>query len=451
MSSDPVDNFAEGLLRDLRDPYHPTFCLDCITRSMDALFRDETRQSAIALALQRKHHGLLTSIMSYFTAPRDEAGMTALDALLEWNLSMCERRASHRAWDFSTVRVSDAALQTLSQPVRVCLRLSSKLVRKQLFSRRGLWPQSLDDLIPYGPRQSVASLLRWLDRSGRLTDWMPLTAFAPFFRDVFNICRHEFIPEFLHDATLRTRFVDIICQQLNTATFAFINQLYSPSLALDRMQATVTVFNEVCVGVGSSVTAGIDIVDGLQARLLPALEIAFACADPLVVPKLTRSLLAAQLGVHHSMGSGHQVPQRLANVYTALQGSERGIHLDVYNRLKFLEMDVLCRAPDCRKHSRDTQAGKLQLCAGCRVLKYCSRECQKRHWSTQYSPHKPLCVRLKKLFAVAPLALKYPAFVAACRASPYAESFFKEIYHYLEEDVCFEITAEALAHAEALD
>lgn len=52
-----------------------------------------------------------------------------------------------------------------------------------------------------------------------------------------------------------------------------------------------------------------------------------------------------------------------------------------------------CSLPSCHKNDHEL-VKKFQMCTGCEVAKYCSREHQKKHWKK----HKPECkVKLKKV------------------------------------------------------
>lgn len=56
----------------------------------------------------------------------------------------------------------------------------------------------------------------------------------------------------------------------------------------------------------------------------------------------------------------------------------------------------------CRASSIQNADGKaLPACAGCKLLRYCSRECQKKHWNLKGDEdrvaHKAVCPILKRL------------------------------------------------------
>ena len=60
---------------------------------------------------------------------------------------------------------------------------------------------------------------------------------------------------------------------------------------------------------------------------------------------------------------------------------------------KIKRNNTLCQNPKCKIRRKDTD--KFWKCKKCRVVRYCSRKCQKIHWN-RYS-HKTLCKQLRKL------------------------------------------------------
>ncbi|EPT03311.1 hypothetical protein FOMPIDRAFT_89044 [Fomitopsis schrenkii] len=55
-----------------------------------------------------------------------------------------------------------------------------------------------------------------------------------------------------------------------------------------------------------------------------------------------------------------------------------------------------CFSPECQQTFVD--AGRpFARCAGCEVLRYCSRECQRQAWKHPTLPHKSVCAKLRAL------------------------------------------------------
>ncbi|EJD39651.1 hypothetical protein AURDEDRAFT_116073, partial [Auricularia subglabra TFB-10046 SS5] len=62
--------------------------------------------------------------------------------------------------------------------------------------------------------------------------------------------------------------------------------------------------------------------------------------------------------------------------------------------------DLTCSGPECKNYARegDTGTRALSLCGNCQFLRYCSPECQKRDWTvgSHGAPHKVICSALCK-------------------------------------------------------
>ncbi|KZV81641.1 hypothetical protein EXIGLDRAFT_685772 [Exidia glandulosa HHB12029] len=55
-----------------------------------------------------------------------------------------------------------------------------------------------------------------------------------------------------------------------------------------------------------------------------------------------------------------------------------------------------CGVADCTIRECDV-GHRLQRCAGCGILQYCSKDCQRRDWKASETPHKAVCATLKRL------------------------------------------------------
>ena len=57
---------------------------------------------------------------------------------------------------------------------------------------------------------------------------------------------------------------------------------------------------------------------------------------------------------------------------------------------RFKRNNVQCLRLECQKLAKDTESGKLYVCKGCKVARYCSRHCQKIDWKSRRR-HKISC------------------------------------------------------------
>ncbi|KIY74117.1 hypothetical protein CYLTODRAFT_93832 [Cylindrobasidium torrendii FP15055 ss-10] len=86
------------------------------------------------------------------------------------------------------------------------------------------------------------------------------------------------------------------------------------------------------------------------------------------------------------------------NPYTQYRDNPEGLRLEACEKLCLLSVSTECAAPDCRQSSIDL-GRKLQMCSGCRVVGYCSKECQAAAWKHHEIPHKPACRLISKVNA----------------------------------------------------
>ncbi|EJD33732.1 hypothetical protein AURDEDRAFT_76745, partial [Auricularia subglabra TFB-10046 SS5] len=63
------------------------------------------------------------------------------------------------------------------------------------------------------------------------------------------------------------------------------------------------------------------------------------------------------------------------------------------------------------------EARRRFLCASCRLLQYCSRDCQRRHWHSPLQPHKEVCSTLRGLRELTTPDADVEKFRAACHTA----------------------------------
>ncbi|KZV83345.1 hypothetical protein EXIGLDRAFT_728436 [Exidia glandulosa HHB12029] len=317
--------------------------------------------------------------------------------------------------------IADTALRALAYPIGASLESASKLLQTQVFSRKGIWPRSTKDVLPLPPKESLGTLLVWVDRAEKSRRWTQISSAFYTFYLVLTVCRPELMPElFAHDA--RHLCIDVMARQLDAAASDMRNGVTSES-PFERIASAVDILRVIGLGVGSRADDWVIFARGSELRLIRALEAAWNCIDDTTHHDLKQLIMALQYGLS-ILTAGDGLSRPVLTEYQAATARDNAYTV-LYQNLRKIHFSVECSDRECKKHSRDVEGGRLQKCGSCRLVRYCSRECQKRHWSAKCLPHKLACPAIKDILAFAPLTLDSDAFEAACRTSPHPQDFFE--------------------------
>lgn len=279
--------------------------------------------------------------------------------------------------------------------VAACL-LYSKGLRTQRFGNGTLWPTSARDLLPYGAKASLAGLLHWFDTEESAEIVNGLTG-------VLSICRRELMPELIDDERTRTAFVASVCRHLDTAAAAH-RRLRRPAdwdkrhdrRPAYRISSICLLLQLIATGPGSDTASWARFARGFEGALLASFDGARRALGPCASHEL---LALFAVSTHEALGTPpERMPAPLREYALRFRAMEDDPYQRLFNQLLNVSRTVGCCAPGCATHPHDIgEGGKMQRCSGCRLLQYCSRECQKRHWKQERWPHKAVCARLKAL------------------------------------------------------
>ncbi|KZV83055.1 hypothetical protein EXIGLDRAFT_777944 [Exidia glandulosa HHB12029] len=409
-----MDVQARRLAQGLRDPNNPTFCPACAAHFFDTYLDPTLDLSDNVPTLRKNHHDLLTGIMRFLTTARSEVQLAAIQTSLRRATLECPlRRQVHR--DFlPTGDFVDMVAKLMFSIILFCLVESSKLLATQRFSRQGLWPTTADDILPSGSRESLDALLFWFRRMRQ-----PIISHA--FELIFLVCRPE-LSTVLHENAYRSTFVDIFCSHIDWAVTRQrtperrspprnVKETRDPMFFLTQI---VQFLNAIYTGRGAVVDSFIRVVWGYEERVLASLDAALQVTDD---QDLKRAIAVLESCLYQFLD--RPVPVHIARLYD-VQDSANNTNgfRRFYSIVSIISRSVVCCAPGCDTHQHQTVSGKLQRCAGCTLYQYCSRDCQKRHWSLDPLPHKAICRLLGGVFKMAPYRnLTGDQFAAACVAA----------------------------------
>ncbi|KZV80040.1 hypothetical protein EXIGLDRAFT_733713 [Exidia glandulosa HHB12029] len=282
--------------------------------------------------------------------------------------------------------------------VDLCLSDSDRrLVHSQRFSSRGLWPCSTEDLLPFGPQQSFLSLVHWLAVRG---DILVMIAFE----DIFLTCRDELGPVILED-TNRRLFANAISYQMQDAlTLLKKERSESRPPGAGNFSPTMRILtlNDILFDILRALSPNqqlrssttVLLLQGFEHQLLKGIEEALSFIEVGVERDRLTSVASA---LHSSLGT--PIEDRLG--YLRLPFFPMPSQSDSASNLaQRIICDVRmrhdCGARNCTVRERDV-GRRLQRCAGCGIVQYCSKDCQRRDWKASETPHKAVCALLKRL------------------------------------------------------
>ncbi|KZV99389.1 hypothetical protein EXIGLDRAFT_725346, partial [Exidia glandulosa HHB12029] len=122
---------------------------------------------------------------------------------------------------------------------------------------------------------------------------------------------------------------------------------------------------------------------------------------------------------------------RLANALPSDNDEENifTIAIPIYMYLKRSSNLRACFGPGCGMTMQRNEGKPFQVCSGCKVVRYCSKACQKRDWSEDRKfPHKETCPVFRRLLA-------QPGITLNCEAMDFQKAFFQPDVHVDDQDL----------------
>lgn len=274
----------------------------------------------------------------------------------------------------------EAGLQILDRGLSNGTRSAAQRVenRNKSFANRSgppLWPTHPEELIPTGANLAVSTLVWWCARPDCLT--YPMLVLGSYLR----IARDHVFPELLCGPLVVDALVLRLARNADAPRSAagFRLDHRAPEILMAAMLLRI-IYN----GQNAAPDDMDRFVRGREARLLPAVEAALRLVDrgsghPFSILTTYALALRARLGL----------PANQESPYAGM-----GVVLLLRHALRALGTSRRCGRLGCA--ARDDGA-RFAVCATCRMLRYCTRECQRRDWRAgEPARHKILCPLLCK-------------------------------------------------------
>ncbi|EJD39646.1 hypothetical protein AURDEDRAFT_171278 [Auricularia subglabra TFB-10046 SS5] len=395
---------ADALTVQLQDKEHPAVCPKCLHVFANALC--DARNEKLAVSLLKSHHRFFTACTQVASAPGASGDLSALRITLDGNVAGCPNKARHvfasHALRDSVACAMDALCHCLYVSVA---KGSNKKYKNILLSKSGMWPSTLDELIPTDvkayarwactlPRWHAVALLSRLLLVARRKVMEDLSCGPSRDRICATIVRamglwrtpdsqfpHEIRQYLSHDVPLGCPPPEDAALIITLVIGLFVVFEEGPDRLLDDFRSFSSGYERI---LHDAITAFVEDptrrVDGNQKDLLLSVA-SMLCSR-------------ANFPVHPLVQELRKQPPKSGSLER--DGLNLADTILVY--LQQRRDDQTCSGPGCKNYARRGDQGScaLSLCGKCKFLRYCSPECQKRDWTvgSHDVPHKVICSAL---------------------------------------------------------
>ena len=300
---------------------------------------------------------------------------------------------------------------------------STPIWRTTRFSTTGGWPENFGDIVPRGDSTTFRALLaHWVRVDDPLVDQI--------FCAWVNMCKDRFVEDFVQH---RRVLVSTLLRRMHihSERITPVDSLESTVLHHIQLEMDVWTLDAVTGPHHKNSNAIYQIFSGHEHPLHYALKKVDSSARILSVthPAGPNSRLldsVRRVGACLAIVFGWELAPDSAFKPQALALVDRRINGDAF-KSAFLALDELrhvkrCDGPECTRYGAadGSVPATLQKCARCRFFGYCSKECQRAHWTAAVRPHKSTCPAFVSFQQrVGPLNGSMPLdeFAAKCRVA----------------------------------
>ncbi|EJD39485.1 hypothetical protein AURDEDRAFT_187359 [Auricularia subglabra TFB-10046 SS5] len=401
MSYSSAKAMANKVSRQLSDTLNPEICPICLCDFAEDV---SVRFAQHLPRLRVECHLLWDACVATITLQRSPDEKERLRAKLAMNHRRCRKReGSHYLRASDSQAYLHALLESASHIVKCAVHLGERnaaeratVATKSFADKRGRWPARVEQLFPHGERAAVDALLDYCEL---YISAGPLDVVSV----MLVLARPVVFPLLAADAT-RARLVAVVAKMLDPVASGISRR--APWLVRDgaATERATTFLSHLVAGPGALPRDEAQFVAGHEAALLAAIA-------PVVERMPEAHLLFEWLAswcATMARRTDVEPPPRVAQWYAQYQAQRARERPACFAHLVH-EIVVqaigrrVCAGPRCgRSVLQDAEGKPFQVCGGCRVPRYCSRECQRRDWKGEDGAplqHKWLCGTFAKLEA----------------------------------------------------
>ncbi|KZW01045.1 hypothetical protein EXIGLDRAFT_761060 [Exidia glandulosa HHB12029] len=313
----------------------------------------------------------------------------------------------------------DNSLESAASVLAMCLRDLKYHERDKRFgNKRGLWPATADEMFPLGATHTITSLCAWYKARPGSTVFEVL--------ELMRVMHWPLTCAGLHSGSNRIDLIDgiISCHESFARKYASV----SPPCSQDDIESTdrqsLYTTHDFLAGLRNGMDSLADdfalFVEGREIDLYDALKPVLIILDTMNALHDDMCRVCAAL---LSLGPTEE-RQTARNEAPDFVKRELGIQagtandMEPYRRLYFWMPWHYrgCYGPNCRVRVHDT-GRPFARCARCKLVQYCSKECQRRSWRGEEVAfsHQQVCDILQELNIFVHEDMDAEEFGDACR------------------------------------
>lgn len=440
--NDDVASASAAILRllpSLQNARKPTCCPTCLCDLANTI-----DDNPIITVLRQEFHAFWDACMAIVAVPRPAGELDELRPLVRSNMANCSANARHP--HIRTIFTDPLAVfihSVFRCVYSSCAEGEDAIVRragawKRVFTDKHRWPTTPQQLFPFGEKRTVEALVDW---SCMFVSWSPILLLMCF----LALARLQMMPH-ICSPPVRDRFIWLVVRMLrqNLRTpLADWPGASEPCALPDKweMQAEwladgdrqLVQFASGLLGIFTSTSdmrpEDLDkIMSGYEPLLHSAVQSGFDVAVRNDGPEF-EPLHMWMAVLHHRL----RLPDTSLDRRIKIEHSgkiDTGFHwtTTIYSFLHGRSNQRECHDAHCARFENDGRSeGRFQVCARCKIPRYCSRECQKRDWREGIAipfpwrkghtiAHKVICPILCKIFEHARLDMEAMEFGDAWEA-----------------------------------
>ncbi|KZV99383.1 hypothetical protein EXIGLDRAFT_762682 [Exidia glandulosa HHB12029] len=421
---------AKAMAASFGSAAQPSWCPECLRTVAFGMSED----NSVILELRTQCHDFWNACMAIAAAPRSPEDLRVLQSTFTRRARACKKKHADRsATRVSLQNMCNVFFDALFECVTAGMSFGERAVGArtkpgQRFNKPGYWPTSIAELFPRGEKESVESYVFWCCQ---LFSTIPLYALRAFLR----IARPIVFP-LLMEEPRRAKLMWVLTEMLEPGIVVEWPAGVAPCTKPEGWQLQPWMANpprrrkcSVCAAVFlSDILSGPDIglgdriyfTKGYERPLLTAVLAAFARMQKTgdVVADKPYAMLAGYADVLHALLGlpPLDLPERV-RVELPEEDHNQTIPFLIYGYLARSMTLRTCSNPECglqEKFHGENRA--FQLCGSCKMVRYCSKVCQKRHWKMNLpawgakglknegpAPHKVACAIICQVLAKVPL------------------------------------------------